>query len=93
MPGPRPTIITPHGGPHSAYTAQFFMPLSFMVALGESAVRSRSLVYSSLQLAGARHTAGCMHCPQQPQFDRALGESSGVIATVLFTKVGAAVGG
>jgi hypothetical protein len=35
--GPRPTIITPHGGPHSAYSAQFFMPLSFMVALGELA--------------------------------------------------------
>ena len=33
-PGPRPTIITPHGGPHTAYLAQYFMPLSFMVALG-----------------------------------------------------------
>ena len=32
--GPRPTIITPHGGPHSAYMAQYFMPLSYLVSLG-----------------------------------------------------------
>ncbi|GAB4823018.1 hypothetical protein N2152v2_010064 [Parachlorella kessleri] len=38
LPGPRPTILTPHGGPHSAYAASFFMPLSFMVALGYNVV-------------------------------------------------------
>lgn len=32
--GPRPTVITPHGGPHTAYTAQYFMPLTYLVALG-----------------------------------------------------------
>ena len=32
--GPRPTVITPHGGPHSAYMAQYFMPLTFLVSLG-----------------------------------------------------------
>lgn len=37
-PGPRPTILFPHGGPHSAYAAQFFMPLSFMVSLGYTVV-------------------------------------------------------
>ncbi len=35
-PGPRPTIITPHGGPHTAYSAQFFMPLTYLVSLGEN---------------------------------------------------------
>lgn len=34
-PGPSPTIITPHGGPHTAYSAQFFMPLTYLVSLGE----------------------------------------------------------
>lgn len=33
-PGPRPTIITPHGGPHSVYTAQYFMPFAYLVSLG-----------------------------------------------------------
>ncbi|KAL4858184.1 Acylamino-acid-releasing enzyme 1 [Chlorella vulgaris] len=36
--GPRPTIITPHGGPHSAYTASYFMPLTFLVSLGYNVV-------------------------------------------------------
>ncbi|EFN55568.1 hypothetical protein CHLNCDRAFT_134052 [Chlorella variabilis] len=36
--GPRPTIITPHGGPHTAYLAQYFMPLSYLVALGYNVV-------------------------------------------------------
>lgn len=29
-----PTVLTPHGGPHTAYPAQYFMPLSFLVASG-----------------------------------------------------------
>ncbi|KAL4436940.1 hypothetical protein ABPG75_004079 [Micractinium tetrahymenae] len=37
-PGPRPTIITPHGGPHSAYLAQYFMPLTYLVSLGYNVV-------------------------------------------------------
>jgi acylaminoacyl-peptidase len=37
-PGPRPTIITPHGGPHSVYTAQFFMPFAYLVSLGVGAL-------------------------------------------------------
>jgi len=37
-PGQRPTAITPHGGPHTAYSAQFFMPLSFLVASGYNVV-------------------------------------------------------
>lgn len=36
--GPRPTIITPHGGPHSAYLAQYFMPLSYLVSIGYNVV-------------------------------------------------------
>ncbi|KAK9803410.1 hypothetical protein WJX72_008476 [[Myrmecia] bisecta] len=34
QPGPRPTILAPHGGPHSAYPAAFFLPYAFLVALG-----------------------------------------------------------
>lgn len=37
-PGPRPTVITPHGGPHTCYSAQYFMPLSFFVAGGYNVV-------------------------------------------------------
>lgn len=37
-PGPQPAIITPHGGPHTAYSAQFFMPLSFLVASGYNVI-------------------------------------------------------
>ncbi len=29
-----PTVLTPHGGPHTAYPAQYFMPLSFIAASG-----------------------------------------------------------
>lgn len=33
-PGPRPTVITPHGGPHTAYSAGYFAAHSYLVALG-----------------------------------------------------------
>ena len=29
-----PTILTPHGGPHTCYPNQYFMPISFLVASG-----------------------------------------------------------
>ena len=32
--GPLPTVLTPHGGPHSNYAASYFMPLSFLAASG-----------------------------------------------------------
>jgi acylaminoacyl-peptidase len=37
-PGPRPTVLTPHGGPHTAYSAQFFAPLAFLLASGFNVV-------------------------------------------------------
>eukprot|EP00887_Chlorella_sp_A99_P008103 scaffold12.g8103.t1 len=36
--GPRPTVVTPHGGPHSVYLAQFYMPLCFLASLGYNVV-------------------------------------------------------
>jgi len=35
---PRPTIFIPHGGPHTAYSSQFIMPISFLAAIGYNVV-------------------------------------------------------
>lgn len=35
---PRPTIFVPHGGPHTAYSSQFTMPISFLAAVGYNIV-------------------------------------------------------
>lgn len=32
--GPLPTIIAPHGGPHTAVTAGWFMPYAYLATLG-----------------------------------------------------------
>lgn len=32
--GPRPAIIVPHGGPHTALAVNYYMPFSFLTALG-----------------------------------------------------------
>lgn len=37
-PGPQPAILTPHGGPHTCYSAQYFMPLTFLLASGYTVV-------------------------------------------------------
>ena len=37
-PGPQPTVVTPHGGPHTCYSAQYFMPLTFLLASGYTVV-------------------------------------------------------
>jgi len=34
----RPTIFIPHGGPHTAYSSQFIMPISFLAAVGYNVV-------------------------------------------------------
>lgn len=34
MSGPRPAIIVPHGGPHTALAVNYYMPFSFLTALG-----------------------------------------------------------
>ena len=36
--GPLPTVVSPHGGPHSAYPAQYFMATSFLAACGYTVV-------------------------------------------------------
>lgn len=37
-PGPQPTVITPHGGPHSCYAASYFTPYTFLVSVGYNVV-------------------------------------------------------
>lgn len=32
--GPCPVIVVPHGGPHAAYSAAYYMPFGYLTALG-----------------------------------------------------------
>ena len=36
--GPLPTIIAPHGGPHTAVTAGWFMPYAYLATLGYAVI-------------------------------------------------------
>jgi acylaminoacyl-peptidase len=38
LPGPRPVVLSPHGGPHTAHCAAYVMPLAFLVASGYTVV-------------------------------------------------------
>ena len=58
--GPRPTVITPHGGPHSAYMAQYFMPLTYLVSLGGCLLLAGGRVGGRVIGVSGRLAAGCI---------------------------------
>lgn len=67
--GKLPTVLTPHGGPHTCYPNQYFMPISFLVASGYCVVLvnyrgSTGFGESSIQSlpgsAGTNDVADCM---------------------------------